>query len=94
MSTAQRIEAVLDVKDTYLKMLVDARTRGIARDIADYMVSSPFATLSQIAAHFGKPYQSVKDAVEKLISLEIVEDVPGTTQRVIRAPRVLAAYRT
>jgi Fic family protein len=93
ISTAHRIEGVLDVKDQFHRQLVDAKIRGLARDIADFMVPHPFATLTQIAGEFGKPYQSIKDAVERLKSLGIVEDMSGGSQRIIRAPAVLNAYR-
>lgn len=91
--TAERIETVLDVKDEYHRILVEAKVRGIARDVADYMVSHAYATIPQIAAHFSKPYQSIKNAVETLIELKILDEVPGGSQRIVRAAKVVAAYR-
>ena len=84
---------MLDVKDEFHRILVDAKVRGIARDVADYMVSHAFATIPQIAESFGKPYQSINNAAEALIEQGIVDDVPGGSQRIIRATKVLAAYR-
>jgi Fic family protein len=93
LDTARRIETVLDIRDNFHARLAEANVRGIARDIADYVVSNPFVTLPQLSTHFGKPYQSIKDASARLISLGILEEVAGTTQRILRAPKIIEAYR-
>jgi Fic family protein len=93
LDTARRIETVLDIRDDFHSRLAASNIRGIARDIADYVVSNPYVTLPQLAAKFTKPYQSIKDAAGRLIELGILEDVPGSSQRILRAPHVIAAYR-
>lgn len=93
LDTARRIETVLDIRDSFHGRLALANIRGIARDVADYTVSHPYVTITQLSSALGKPYQSIKDAVGRLIEHGILEDAPGGTQRVLRAPEILAAYR-
>lgn len=94
VDTARRIERVLDLRDDYHRRMALANVRGVARDIADLMVASPYATLTKITAETGKPYQTTKNAVERLIELGILEDVPAQRQRIVRAREVVEAYRT
>lgn len=94
LDTARRIERILDIQEQYQSAIRDAGVSGIARDIADFMVGSPYATIPQIAEVTGKSYQANSNAVNKLIEIGILNEVEtSNSRRIIRAPAVVQAYR-
>lgn len=92
--TAKRLETVLDIQASFQQRLRDAGLTGIVRDVADFMVGSPYATVRQLADANGKTYQANSNAVNKLIQIGILEEISNNSRRVIRAPEIVRAYRS
>ena len=92
VDTARRIERVLDVQETYQSRLREANVRGIARDIAQFIVGAPYVDIPRLQRFTGKTYQAASDAVTKLVSLGILEEREVGWRRVFRAPEIVAAY--
>lgn len=92
VETASRIERVLDVQESYQVRLRDANIRGIARDIAQYVVGSPFVDIPALQRFTGKTYQAASDAVSKLVGIGILEERDFGWRKVYRAPEIVAAY--
>lgn len=92
--TAKRLETVLDIQAGFQRRLREAGLTGIVRDVADFMVGSPYATIRQLSDANGRTYQANSNAVNKLIEIGILEEITSGTRRVIRAPDVVRAYRT
>jgi Fic family protein len=92
--TAKRLETVLDIQAGFQQRLRDAGLTGIVRDVADFMVATPYATVRQLSVANGKTYQANSNAVNKLIELGILEEMPNTSRRIVRAPDVVRAYRS
>lgn len=74
--------------------LREAGITGIARDVADFMVGSPYAAVRQLSDANAKTYKANSSAVNNLIELGLLEEIPNGSRRVIRAPDVVRANRT
>jgi Fic family protein len=92
--TAKRLETILDIQARFQQRLRDAGLTGVVRDVADFMVGSPYSTVRQLSDANGKTYQANSNAVNKLIEIGILEEIQNGGRRVIRAPEVIRAYRT
>ncbi len=85
---------MLDIQAGFQLRLRDAGLTGIVRDVADFMVATPYATVRQLSDANGKTYQANSNAVNKLIELGILEEISNGSRRIVRAPDVVHAYRT
>ena len=94
IDTARRIERVLDVQDDYQRRLLESNIRGIARDIAKFVVGAPFVDIPTLREFTGKSYQAASDAVGKLVDLHILEElqIQGGNRRIFRATEIVQAF--
>jgi Fic family protein len=92
--TAKRLETVLGIQSSYQLRLREAGLTGIVRDVADFMVGSPYATVRQLSDANGKTYQANSNAVNKLVDIGILEEITTGSRRIFRAPEVVKAFRT
>jgi Fic family protein len=91
--TAKRLERVLDIQASFHRQIREAGISGIARAVADHMIGAPFSTIRQLSEANGKTYQANSNAVNRLIELGILDEVPFGSRRIIRAPEVVRAYQ-
>ncbi len=91
VDTALRMEALIAVQSNFHEALRAARARGIVRDIADHLISSPFVTIRNLADITRSTYQAASTAANRLVELGILEEARDRPVRVFRAPAVLEA---
>ncbi len=92
IDTAQRIDRMLDIQEDYRARLQGAKIRGgLARDIVDILISSPYVTVPSLARRFGKSQQGVDLAVQKLVDLKILTGPHGTYNRMFMANDIYLA---
>lgn len=92
--TAKRLETVLDIQAGFQQRIREAGLTGVVRDVADFMVGSPYATVRQLSDANGKTYQANSNAVNKLIEIGVLEEISHGSRRIVRAPEVVRAYRS
>jgi len=88
--TAARMTELLDVQSQFQSLIRESGARGVIRDVADLLIGSPYVTIPFLVAQTGKTYPAVKTAVAKLVELGILEERPGTSPHLFRAPLVVA----
>ncbi|MGH3914329.1 MAG: Fic family protein [Pseudonocardiaceae bacterium] len=92
IDTAMRVDALLDVQERHLTVLREAGATGLARDVADSLIASPYVTVSAVVELTGKSFQAANNAVRKLVELGVLIECTGRTQgRVFEARSVVAA---
>lgn len=87
--TATRLSRLLALQARYHEVIREAGGRGLIRDIADYVVGSPFVTIPILVGATARTYQAVSTAVRKLVELEILQQMPGRGVMTFRAPAVV-----
>lgn len=91
IDTANRVNLMLDAQRGYVQRLKDSNNRsGLARDIVEALIESPFVRVPALARRFGKTPQGVEVAVRKLVSLEILAGPIGASpyRRIYVAPEI------
>ncbi|MFF1572654.1 Fic family protein [Leifsonia sp. NPDC058292] len=88
--TASRMSELLEVQAHYHAIITESGTRGVVRDIADVLIGSPYVTIPFLVSQTGKTYPAVKTAVARLIELGVLEERPGASPHLFRAPLVVA----
>lgn len=87
--TALRMTRLLDVQAGFHERLREAGAKGVVRDIVDFIIGTPYVTIPLLASETGRTYPAVKTAVLRLAELGILQERPGTSPRVYRAPDVI-----
>lgn len=92
VDTARRVDLLLDVQEINQAVLRNKGISGLARDVVEHLVASPFVTVSAIAETHGKSFQAANAAVRRLEEVGILQERTGRSHgRMFAAPLVLAA---
>jgi len=74
--TATLVDDLLDVSQKHMDTFEKLWATGVILDVAGSLLASPIVTKARLAKKFGKNYQAISNAVEKLQQLAILEDNP------------------
>lgn len=89
----KRIEAVLAVRQQWIAKLHRARVRGVAVRIADSLIGYPYIAVPEAASLHGVTYASANNAIRRLVSMGILEEITGGNySRVFVAPQLRAIF--
>lgn len=87
----QRIQDLLDWRDSTLARLRAAGVRGTAHVVIDQLISQPMTTARAISDGHGVSANAANHALKRLIDLGVVQEITGRPYaRVYAAPDVLA----
>ena len=87
----QRIQELLDWRDSALARLRDAGVRGTAHNVIDQFISQPMTTARAISDHHGVSASAANHALKRLLETGIVQEITGKPYaRVYAATDVLA----
>ena len=89
MDTARRVEELLAVQDSFRERLRTANAKGIVRDLAESLITSPYITVPGAARQTEKSFQAASNAIGKLIELQILREVEGRHPRLYSATEVV-----
>lgn len=87
----RKIDDLLGLKDEMLGRLHQQKVRGVAIQLAEYLIGIPVIVPAQVAKEFDITYQAAVNAIERLEELDILERVitKKKRRRLYVAPRVL-----
>ncbi|WP_328917905.1 MULTISPECIES: Fic family protein [unclassified Streptomyces] len=68
----ERIGTLVELKNSMLDTLHDARSKGITRRIVDDLIGYPMLTITWAAERYDVSYQAASNAVNKLVSLGLL----------------------
>lgn len=74
--TASLVDDLLDANQRHMETLRKAKSTGLILDITGSLLANPIVTKPRLAKKFNKSYQTVSNAVGKLVQLGILEDYP------------------
>jgi Fic family protein len=89
--TLSRVNRMLSVQRQYVTLVQDADIRGLAREIAEFLIAEPVVTVPRLVRQFGKTSPSTNSAVRKLLNLGVLSGPIGTYNRRFVARDMLAA---
>lgn len=75
--TTSRVSQILRVQESFQQRLRDANAKGIVRDVAEGLTTSPYITIAGVAASTGKSFQAASNAVTRLVELGILSERTG-----------------
>lgn len=75
--TTSRVSLILKVQESFQQRLREANAKGIVRDIAEGLTTSPYVTIAGVAARTGKSFQAASNAVTRLVELGILSERTG-----------------
>ncbi len=72
-----RIEKLLEFRDTLRTKLVLAKQRGVVLDLPELLLSQPIVSINQIAQDAGVTYPPARSAVLKLVDMGVLREITG-----------------
>lgn len=82
VDTARRVDRLLWVQQRYVEAVLGSGSRGgVVRDIAEFLIGSPWVTVPQLSKRFGRTQQAVNTAVMRLVELGVVLGPIGNYNR-------------
>lgn len=70
--SVRRIERLLTVRRDLIQRLKDDRARGVALELVDDLIASPFITASQAAKRHNVTYPPANNAIQRMVRLGIL----------------------
>lgn len=92
IDTADRLRALMTLREEYQELLKENSARGVIRDIVDYLLEIPYVTIPLISDRMDITYQAASNVVKRLEELGVLEKVPrvDTGVMLFKAPRVVS----